>query len=423
MDIFARRTWTAAVVLALAASAAGAQEPPKAEERPQRDGPPVVTATAKDGFTIQSDDGSFKLKIGGYAQADARFYLGDDEEDGVDTFLVRRVRPILSGTVARYFDFNVTPDFGGGDATLQDAFLDARFSPAFRVKVGKFKPPVGLERMGSAANLFFVERGLPSDLVPNREVGLQVHGQLGNGAVAYQAGIFNGVVDGGSNDGDVNDAKDVEGRVFALPFRNGGPPALKGLGLGVAGTTGTQSGALPAYRSLGQLAFFTYATGVVADGARRRIAPQASYQHGPVRFLGEWTQVTQRLRSADGDTLEARHRAWQAALAFVLSGEAPANGAVAPAKPFDPAQGGWGALELAVRYNRSDVDDDVFAGFADAARSARTARAWSVGVNWYLTRNVKYAASFDHTTYEGGAAGGGDRHTENALLLRTQVSF
>lgn len=422
MDIIETRTWAVAAVLALAAAAAGAQEPARTDEPPAKEGPPAVTATARDGFTIQSEDGSFKLKIGGYVQADARFYLGDDDGDGLDTFLVRRARPIVSGTIARHFDFTITPDFGGGTASLQDAFLDARFSPAFRLKVGKFKPPVGLERLGSATTLLFVERGLPTDLVPNREVGLQVHGELGGGTLAYQAGLFNGVVDGGSNDGDVNDAKDLEGRLFLVPFKNGAA-ALRGLGVGIAGTTGTQAGVLPTYRSLGQLAFFTYATGVAADGARRRLAPQASYQAGPFRLLGEWTRVTQRLRNSGGDSLEARHRAWQAAAAFVLSGEAPAGGVVTPKKPFDPAQGGWGALELAVRYNRFDVDGDVFAGFADASRSARAATAWSVGVSWYLTRNVKYVASLDHTTYEGGAGGGGDRHAEDALLLRTQVSF
>ena len=108
----------------------------------------------------------------------------------------------------------------------------------------------------------------------------------------------------------------------------------------------------------------------------------------------------------------------------MISGESPANGVVTPRKPFDPATGGWGALEIAARVNALEVDGLAFAGgFADPTRSARKATAWGVGLNWYLTRNVKYQANYDHTTYEGGAPAGGDRHTENALILRAQIGF
>jgi len=423
MHLFAGRTWAMAAALGLAAAAVRADEPARKDEPAPQDGPAVAAASAKDGFTIQSEDGAFKLRIGGYAQADARFYLGDESEDAVDTFVLRRVRPGLSGTLARNFDFALVADFGGGTATVQDAFLDSRFHPAFRVKVGKFKPPVGLERLGSATALLFVERALPTNLVPNREVGLQVHGELGGGTVAYQAGLFNGALDGSSNDGDVNDAKDLEGRLFVQPFRNGASSALKGLGLGIAGTTGKEDGAVPVYRSAGLLTIFSYATGVVADGTRTRLAPQGSYQAGPLRLLGEWTEVKQRLRNAQGATLEARHRAWQAAAAFVLTGEAAVGYVVTPARPFDPSHGGWGALEVAARYDGLDTDPDVFAGFAEATQSVRRARSWGVGLNWYLNRNVKYVVSYHHTTFEGGAAGGGDRPSENALQLRTQVGF
>jgi hypothetical protein len=40
----------------------------------------------------------------------------------------------------------------------------------------------------------------------------------------------------------------------------------------------------------------------------------------------------------------------------------------------------------------------------------------------YLTKNVKYVANYERTTFEGGRTGG-DRETENALLFRAQVGF
>jgi hypothetical protein len=44
------------------------------------------------------------------------------------------VRPIVSGTVAQYFDFIITPDFGGGTTVLQDAYIDVRYTPKLRVR-------------------------------------------------------------------------------------------------------------------------------------------------------------------------------------------------------------------------------------------------------------------------------------------------
>src|SRR6185369_11169925 len=73
---------------------------------------PAVVTASREGFSIESGDGGFRLRITGYAQGDARIYAGDDNEDGVDTFVLRRVRPTLTGTVGRYFDFTIMPDFG-----------------------------------------------------------------------------------------------------------------------------------------------------------------------------------------------------------------------------------------------------------------------------------------------------------------------
>jgi len=63
---------------------------------------------SREGFSIESGDGGFRLRITGYAQGDARIYAGDDNEDGVDTFVLRRVRPTLTGTVGRWASFTAT---------------------------------------------------------------------------------------------------------------------------------------------------------------------------------------------------------------------------------------------------------------------------------------------------------------------------
>ena len=97
---------------------------------------------------------------------------------------------------------------------------------------------------------------------------------------------------------------------------------------------------------------------------------------------------------------------------------------VVPAVAFDPRVGGWGALELAVRYGELTVDDAAFDdGFASADASAKKLGTLTVGLNWYWNRVVKLQLNYERTSFEGGAAAGGDRATEDFLGGRLQFNF
>jgi phosphate-selective porin OprO/OprP len=349
----------------------------------------------RNGFTLQSETGDFVLKIGGYAQADGRFAPGDGGGFVTDQFLLRRARPSLQGTVAKYFDFYLLPDFGGGTVVLFDAYADVRFTSAFRVRAGKMKSPFGIERLQSGQSLLFVERALPNNLVPNRDVGVQLHGELAKGVLGYQAALLNGTPDGGNIDVDTNDAKDVVGRVFLQPWRNRGTSRLRGLGFGAAASTGTASGALRSYTSVSQVPVFSYATTVTAGGTRTRWSPQASLFAGRLGVLAEYVAARHEVQRVETGrpttTARLTHYAWSVTGSWLLTGEDASYGNVKPKDFFVPATGKLGALQLVARVNRLSVDEGTFAGgYADPARSVRQATAWGVGVNWIFNGNVMY---------------------------------
>ena len=382
------------------------------------------------GIIFSSADDNFKFKVRGYIQADARFYPDDSRQASTDTFLLNRVRPVFEGTIFKDFDYKMMPDFGQGKAVIQDAFLDAHFLPWLSLRAGKYKGPVGLERLESARDLIFVERALTVDLVPNRDIGFALHGEFLKGILGYEAGVFNGAVDGSSDDADENDSKDVQARVFAYPFKLSGVAPLQGLGLGIAGTTGHENGTAPSYKTIGQQTFFTFNTGVTANGSRDRIAPQGFYYWGPFGLLAEYVISAQDVNSG---ALHKRlaNSAWQAAVSYVVTGEKASYFGVAPTHPFSPAQGHWGALEFAARVSELHIDSDAFRNFgtpldpvylADHTKSASDALAWGVGVNWYLNSGVKLMLDFEHTRFEDGATRG-NRPDENAVLSRLQVAF
>lgn len=392
-----------------------------------------------DGFNLSSADGRYKLRIGGYSQADGRFFIDDSSHNNTTQFLLRRVRLILEGTVFKYFDFRVAPDFAPSPPQLFDAYLDVTYLSQAKLRIGKFRPPVGLERLQSATALRLVERGQPTNLVPNRDNGLQLFGEQFDGVLSYQFGIFNGVPDNlNPSGGDVNDDKDFAGRVFIAPFKSTSIDALKGLGVGVAGTTGNQGGNasnpdLPTYKTFGQATFFQYSGAnasstlprgpTIANGERSRVSPQTYYSWGPFGLLGEYVAELQNV-SRDNKSAGLHNNAWQVAASYVLTGEAASYKGVVPAQPFNPFEGKWGAVEVAGRYGQLVVDSDAFSqGFANPSTSARRDKEWVVGVNWYLNKNIKFVLDYANSDFKGGAPKGGDRASEYAIVSRVQLAF
>ncbi|MBI2838767.1 MAG: carbohydrate porin [Acidobacteria bacterium] len=374
----------------------------------------------KDGFFLRSADGSFQMKFRGLYQTDGRFFTGAPAV--TDTLLLRRIRPIVEGSLAGRFDFKVVPDFGDGKVVLQDAIIGLRISRAFNVQAGKFKEPFGVERLQSGANLLFVERALPNNLVPNRDIGVQFSGDLSGGVVSYAAGAFNGVADGGSADSDSNSEKDIVARLFTRPFKSSSSAHLKGVAFGVAMTIGEQAGALPSFKTPGQQTFFSYSTGTVADGDHFRVSPQVYYGWGALGLLAEFVSSSQDVRR--GETrANVRNSAWQLAGSYVLTGEVASYSGVTPAHSLAPREGHWGAVEVVLRYSDLRLDEDVFTrGFADGTKSARRIRAWAMGLNWYLSKNVKVVGDYERSTFRGGSSSG-DRDPEGVILSRLQVAF
>jgi phosphate-selective porin OprO/OprP len=273
-----------------------------------------------------------------------------------------------------------------------------------------------------------VERALPNNLVPNRDVGLQVHGEFAQGALGYQAAVLNGVTDGGNVDLDTNDSKDLVGRVFLQPWKAKATSPLKGLGVGFAATNGKANGALRGYSSVSQVSIFSYATTVTANGTRTRWSPQGYFFGGPVGILAEYVEAKHHVQNVltglPTATAELSNSAWSVTASVLLTGEEATYGNVKPKNFFVPSSGKWGALQLVARYNRLDIDDATFAGgFADITKSVRQAKAWGAGINWIWNNNLKYVLDYEQTSFRGGAAGGADRATEKSIQTRLQLSY
>jgi phosphate-selective porin OprO/OprP len=393
---------------------------------------PKVTINDR-GYTLASGDSANSVRIRGLVQLDARFFSGDG---GIanNAFVLRRARLISEGQFARNYGFQLLTEFGGSSVSILDANLTVGLSRALQFKLGKFKTPVGHELLQSDSFTFFNERSLATNLVPNRELGIQASGEFLEGTFSYQLGVFNGLPDAGNtNNTDFDNGKDIAGRLIVSPFKRAAESPLRGLSFGMAGSEGRTRGVggrTPGYRTDGQQTFFTYNPSVVADGDSWRISPQLDYRFGPFGALGEYVESTVNLRPAPGGPkAELTNRAWNLTAAFVLTGEASSYNGVVPKVDFDLAAGTWGALEVVARYASLKIDDAAFPLFAAPATSANEASALGLGFNWYLSKSVVFKIDHYDTKFGQNALAPAIsaapllRQNEQAFISRFQLAF
>jgi phosphate-selective porin OprO/OprP len=419
---------------------------------------PGVTAD-DNGFSIRSADRAYLLRIRAQLQTDGRFFAGNDAYEAGDTFLIRRFRPGMDGTLFSLVDYRLVADFAGGTVQIMEAYLDLHPREWLRLRAGKYKGVIGLERLQSDADLPVLERALDQNLSSQREFGAQLWGNVA-GVVTYVVGIVNGSPDDTNPDtADTNHGKDFQGRLFIQPFRMPGLERLGNLGVGVSASTGNRKARLPVsvngspvpvtpaatglgpYKTAGQNTFFTYyapandTTGVLTtfgNGRASHLNPQLYYYIGPFGLLAEYVwsrQAVQRGNSTAVLTNEATH----ATASFVVGGREGYDGPT-PTNPFDLAKGTLGALELAVQASWLKVDPLTFGdpnvagstAYADPTKSARAAKAWALNATWVPRRSVHLGVMFEQTRFDGGAGTAmavTNRPTENLILGRGQVNF
>lgn len=174
-----------------------------------QDPEPTRVDASRGGVTVSS--GVNSLTIG--ARAQFRWTLDDREAFSGDTagaglgqadgpmsqFDVPRMRVTLSGGVFRSwmkysFQFDFSRTSGEGASKIKDAILEIRpTGRPYRVQMGQFKVPFGLQQLTSSGRQQFVDRAITdSKFVPARDMGVMFAGTLAATKVGYEVGVFNG---------------------------------------------------------------------------------------------------------------------------------------------------------------------------------------------------------------------------------------
>ena len=384
-----------------------------------------LNASWSNGLSLQSEDKSFKLKIGGRLMDDWAWFSQDDSnevyygniQDGTE---FRRARIALSGTVYNYIVFKAEFDFAGAakagrEVAMKDVYMGITGIPVVgTIQMGHQKEPFGLEIMTSSNYTTFMERAVTTAFGAERNHGIRAQNAFVDDRLTVTAGVFRNTDDGGRGTGDGKYAGTA--RVTVLPWSDDESGGLLHLG-GAYSYRNPDAEIEFASRPSAHLAPDFVGVEGTAD-AVSFFGGEGAFCYGPFRAQGEYMMAAFDADAA-GDPSFMSYYAYASAL---LTGEhyqykkpeAVFEG-VEPKTNFRQDGTGVGAWELGVRFASLDLNDqDVYGGEMTDI---------TVGLNWYLTPNARIMFNYVNSSVENIGAEGTDAGSANIFETRFHIFF
>jgi len=353
----------------------------------------------KDGLHIDSTKKKLKLRLNGRVIVDGGSIGADNElrsafpdlEGG--NALFRDLRINMFGTLYDWMEFKFSIDFANV-RDIKDQWIRFTKIPYIGpITVGHMKESFSLEKLTSTKNLTFMERALPTEaFAPGRNVGINHQITLLNQQMTLALGAFlntGSFSDVGDSLDRISEANgwDLTTRVTGLPWYEDSGKKLLHLGLSYTHQfrsmedTGIELRARPESR-LTNVRLVD--TAEFSTKGMDLINPEMAIIAGPFSLQGEYFHLF-----SDSDTAD-NPRFWGFYLygSCFITGEHRnydrSNGVFSGIKPnrdFHFFEGGWGALELALRFSYIDLNGGTVRGGREYDLTA--------GLNWYLNENTR----------------------------------
>ena len=336
---------------------------------------------------LQSADGKHRAEFRAYTQFDYRHYQ-KGANASASSFLMRRVRPSISGHITKYFQYKIQADLARTEGgLLEDMYMRVRHpSKKINVMFGQFKEPFSQEELRSDSIIDFIDRPMSvSHLTSGRTPGVMAHGSLVNGIVGYQIGVFNGK---GRHQNNNNSTPDIAGRLRFSPFKESDNFWLKGFKFGTAYAQGRTIGGKSVKGQTVSRSYNFYDK-ISINGKTHRANGEFIWLLGPAAIRAEYNQSMQ---SRDGlgtggvNLPGVIAKGYTAQATYLLTGETKPEAAMVVPRSDLFANGsgtnGWGAWEIKLRYDNLQIQD--------SAATSNRADTFNFGINWYFNRYMKY---------------------------------
>jgi len=349
-----------------------------------------IKVTWKDSLRLETADGKNKLRIGGRIHWDNAFSSDDDYMTDGDTF--RRARLYVSGQIQERYDFKMQYDFAGGDADFKDVYFGIKGLPALgNLRVGQFKEPFSLEEHASSNDIPVIERANLNSLVPSRSAGLMIYNNYADQRITGAVGIFRGADDSYGNY--KGDGYAATARLTGLPYKNDDGSQLLHLGVGYS------------HRDDDTASYKFSSDHSMAPSTKHKISDvddtsliglEAALMLGSFTLQSEWAEAD--IDAVAGGNLDGYY--FQAS--YILTGETRSYDSLSGAfKGVSPGSkfldnGGLGAWEATLRWSNLDYTELADGDEVDS---------FTVGLNWYLNKNVRALFNFTDVDLDNGEDG------------------
>jgi len=457
----------------------------------------------KDGFGFTTGDGEHSIKLTGRVQTDYRWGDSGDKYQSVtghdvdtsssaDGFELRRARFGVQGFMYKDINYKAEWNLVGGAPVVDEAYANFAFYKPIQLTMGRFKQPFSLEQLTSSNSTDFAERSyVDQNGVPAKKLGAMLSGEPIKG-ITYAASVFQeGFNEVTASDGN---GKRYAGRLTANLAQLGNikNTVLHFGGAYVGGsyqlqpTQSTQSNDSPESVTRATLVGFrtmnrglsniyrvqvggvpvcggsTAGSGSTSTAACYRSGVPSAYSldaeselkgletalaYGPLKLQGEYswnnTSAVDPLNPTSFAGGEVKSFYVQSV--WNVTGEKWADmysggvfKGVKPTNNFKPG-GGWGAVQLALRFSQYDAKDMKIAGsntstvqgtreqsgyYAESGKgfgvdgcsdareykgclaSNQNARveSYGIGLNWILNPNTKFMFEYTRTDFGGETA-------------------
>ena len=367
-----------------------------------------------EGFYLKGVDD--QLRIGGWLQADSRWFLDSGHPEN-DTFLIRRARLDIRGVLENDWGYRLYGTLiGERNGILQEGWLEYRKYGGLRIRAGQIFEPFSLEAVYSARWTDFLERAMiVNALSPQEDVGIMAFGKVYQDQLTWALGFFNGQ---GRNRDAVVDDKDFTTRLVYSPFLHSGSlPWLKDLYVGGSFSTGNNERDLSGsdFTTQAFTPFFDFQPGVTQDDRLTRWGLEIEYLYGPLNVKTEFLSGHFKTVRSGNRFGELDVNGFYLNLGYILTGEdSPRDLPIKPRTNFDPSQGGWGAWQLVARYQVLTTNEDLLN--LGLARGTDKAQSVTIGLNWFPNRHIRFQFNFDHAWFE-------DEIIVEGLPLKSENTF
>lgn len=379
-----------------------------------------TTTAWKGAPQFQNDSLTFKVRGRVYMDVVSQEV---DREAGADfSSQVSRMRTARLGVEGTWnsnwaYKAEASISSGGGTTQWEDVVLEYKPNDYSSIMVGNFKT-VSLENISSSRYTTFMERGPFNDVLDIGRV-MNISAKMNGENWTVQAAISGDSLNAADptvtgNDGG-SDQASINARATWAPVMTD----TQTLHLGIWGRQrdrGDQAGFNYQARNNTNYGARYVTTGAVGD-SDTMIGVEALWIGGPFSLQAEYANIDAN-RVAAGAS-DANGKTYYVAASWFVTGEQRnmdvKKGELGRTKIVSPLTGGgWGAVELAARYDSVDLTD-----FGTATAGEYT--AWTLGANWYPFPYVRFMANYTKSQNDNPLVGG-DVDVDT-LQFRAQFDF